>query len=303
MIRENKNGKNIWIDVESPTKDEVKGLMERFNLDPALADDIVTPGIRTKIDLYSDCVFLALYFPAVKHSHHKSNIQEIDFILGKNFLITIHYDTIDAINVFSKMFEVDAILGHSEDTHAGFVFYQLLSRLYESSMNELEYINDSLQHIETRIFKGEEKKVVHDLLVIGRDLIHFKQTIGAHDDVLSAFKLVVERIFDNGFSYHVDIIITAYKKIYKEIKTRREFLDELRNTNDSLLTTRQNETMRVFTMLALFTFPLSLIVSILSLPTTYRPIIGQPNDFFLIIGILVSCFLLMVVFFKNKHWM
>jgi magnesium transporter len=303
MISERKNGKCVWIDVEAPTKEEVKSLMERFQFDPAIADDLVTPGIKSKIDFYKDYIYLTLYFPAVKHSHRNETIQEVDFILGKEYLITVHYDTIDSIDVFTKMFEVNSILKHSPVQHAGLIFYNIITHLYESARHELEYINDSLKHLEMRIFKGEEKKVVRELLSLSRDLIHYKQTISAHEEILSSFKMAAHILFGDEYSYYANAIMSAHQKSSKEIHNKREFLSELRETNDSLLNTRQGEIMRVFTMLAFLTFPLSLIVSLFALPTQYKPIIGYEYDWYVIIGILVCFLISMILYFKNKKWM
>ena len=303
MIHEYKNGDSLWIDVVSPTKDEVVGLMERFHLDPFLAEDLMTPGIKSKIDYYRDYIFMALSFPSQRTSPTESSSQEIDFVLGKNFLITVRYDFIEAFEIFSKLFEVDSVLKRSSITHAGAIFYHLLTRLYDATFHQLESMQDSLQHIEMRIFKGEEKKVVRELLVLSSDLIHFKQTIGSHEETLSSFKIAAGKLFDEEYSFYVNGIVAAYQKIYREIRNKREFLFELRETNDSLLNTKQNENMRVFTMLAFFTFPLSLVVAIFALPTTWRPIIGMPYDFVIIMGILVVILSLMILYFKDKKWL
>jgi magnesium transporter len=303
MIQEFKNGSSVWIDVTSPTKDEVKELMERFRFGAHIADDILTPGIKTKVEYVKDYMFLALYFPLIKRSRVEQKSQEIDFILGKNFLITVHYEPIDAIDLFAKLYEVDSVLKRNPVDHAGSLFYHILTRLYESSLHHLESIQDSLEHIETRIFKGEEKKVVRELLVLSSDLIHFKQTIGAHEETLSSFKIAAGEMFDTEYAFYVNGILSAYQKIYKEIRNKREFLFELRETNDSMLNSKQSEIMRILTMMAFFTFPLSLIVALFALPTKWQLVMGTPMDFPIIIGVLLGVLLLMVIYFKNKRWM
>jgi magnesium transporter len=81
-----------------------------------------------------------------------------------------------------------------------------------------------------------------------------------------------------------------------------ESLHELRETNNSLLTTKQNETMKVFTILAFVTLPLSLIASIFEMNTRYTPIIGLPFDFWIIIGGMAVMSIAMFSFFKFKKW-
>jgi len=82
-----------------------------------------------------------------------------------------------------------------------------------------------------------------------------------------------------------------------------DFLHELRETNNSLLSTKQNETMRVLTIMALLTFPLALFVAIFDINATSNPIIGLPYDFWIIVGAVVSVGIAMFAFFKHKKWL
>ena len=61
--------------------------------------------------------------------------------------------------------------------------------------------------------------------------------------------------------------------------------------------------MKTLTIMAFVTFPLALVVSIFGLDTNYVPIIGQPYDFWIIIGILSGLTALFFVFFKYKKWL
>ncbi len=80
-------------------------------------------------------------------------------------------------------------------------------------------------------------------------------------------------------------------------------LHELRETNNSLLSTKENETMRVLTIMALLTFPLSLMVAILQIDTVHNPIRGLPYDFWIILGTVIVTGTCMVVYFKHRGWL
>jgi magnesium transporter len=81
-----------------------------------------------------------------------------------------------------------------------------------------------------------------------------------------------------------------------------ESLHELRETNNSLLTTKQNETMKKLTLLAFITFPLSLIASIFEMNTVDMPIVGLQHGFWIIIGGMTVVGLAMFWYFKYKKW-
>ena len=78
-----------------------------------------------------------------------------------------------------------------------------------------------------------------------------------------------------------------------------ESLHELRETNNSLLTTKQNETMKVLTLMALVTFPLSLLVAIFDLNAKNNPITDIPYGFWFIVGMVIFFGTLMLWYFKR----
>jgi magnesium transporter len=69
-----------------------------------------------------------------------------------------------------------------------------------------------------------------------------------------------------------------------------------------MLSTKQNEIMKIFTILAFVTLPLSLIAAVFGMNTTFIPIVGLPNDFWIIIGIMIITSLAMFAYFKYKKW-
>src|SRR4051812_24327103 len=91
----------IWIDLESPTHDDVARVVDEFQILPLVAEELLFTATKPRAEFYSEYAYLVLHFPALRHSH-KTREQEIDFIVGKHFLITAHYDTIDPLHKFAK---------------------------------------------------------------------------------------------------------------------------------------------------------------------------------------------------------
>ncbi len=291
-----------WIDLESPTKEEVQKVMHEYSVHPTVAEELLMPTLKPRVDLHDDFIYLILHFPAFRHTHTHQQNQEIDFIVGKDFIITTRYDTVDPLHKFSKIFETNSILDKSDiGTHAGFVFFFMIKKLYKSLEHELEFIDDALETIEDDIFKGREKEMVVSLSVVSRDLLNFKQAMRSHKEVLDSFEEAGLEFFGKDFSHHIKSIISEYYKINGTISTHNDSLYELRQTNDSLLTTKQNEVMKTLTIMALVTFPLSLIATIFGMNTKALPIVGKENDFWIIMGIMLILTLVMFIYFKLRR--
>lgn len=293
----------VWVDLESPTQDEVRTVMEEFGVHPLAAEELLVPTLRPKVDLYPNFIYLILHFPAITHRHTGGHEQEIDFIVGKKFLITTHYGLIDSLHEFSKVFEVNSILEKSNiGDHAGFILFYILKELYKMLDRELAHIRHDFAEIEPKIFGGKERDMVTAISHLNRDLLNFKQTIRPHQEVLESFELAGTKFFGEDFSYYLRTITGEYFKVSSILDGHRETLMELRNTNDSLLTTKTNDIMKTIAIISFVTFPLSLVATIFGMNTKILPIVGSDNDFWYIIGIMATITLAIFSYFKHKRW-
>ncbi|MDP3726382.1 MAG: CorA family divalent cation transporter, partial [bacterium] len=85
MVSKKICGDITWIDVESPTKEEIRGITEEYAIHPLIAEELCSPTLRPKVDVYSNFIYLILHFPTISHSHDGNTEYEIDFIIGKKF--------------------------------------------------------------------------------------------------------------------------------------------------------------------------------------------------------------------------
>ncbi|PIQ68217.1 MAG: hypothetical protein COV91_05320 [Candidatus Taylorbacteria bacterium CG11_big_fil_rev_8_21_14_0_20_46_11] len=297
--------KNIaWIDLESPTQDEIRTVAKEFGLNPLVVHELSAPTLKPRVDLYGTYVYLILHFPYLKRERGGTPTQEIDFIVGKKFFITVRYGSSEVFHLFSKMFEASSVLGKSTfGPHAGFIFFHLCRRLYETLLNELAITNESLKQIEENIFSGNEREMVQSLSHVARNLLDFKRSLALHHDVLESFEVAGKKMFGEAFGFHLRTLIGEYYRVKQAVDGNIAFLAELRETNNSLLTTKQGETMKVLTIMAFVTFPLSLIASIFGMNTQHTPIVGMFGDFWIVIFIMVLLTISFFWFFRHKKWL
>jgi len=303
------NYQNItWIDLTTPTKEEVQGVSSEYAIHPVAAGELSEPSLRAKVDIYDNFIYLILHLPNHGSSHESNEDRpdtiEIDFIIGKDFLITTSYDLLEPMQEFGKILETSNLLmKNQKDTHAGFLFYYIIKHLYQSLEGNLEGINYSLKKAETKIFSGNEKEMVMVLAEINKKLLDFRSTLKTHKEVLNSLEVVGEDFFGKKFHYHLQAMMGEYNKVWYALENCREFFNELRQTNESLLQIKTNESTKIFTMLAFITFPLTLLVTLLSLRSPGTPIVDLEYGFWYISGLLLAFILLILAYYKHKKWM
>ncbi|HSE35438.1 MAG TPA: magnesium transporter CorA family protein [Candidatus Paceibacterota bacterium] len=294
----------VWIDIEKPTHEEVRALMDEFDIHPMVADELLGPSVRPKVDRHENFIYLVLHFPAIRHSHGSSQAQEIDFIIGKKFLITVRYDAVDPLHKFSKVFEVNSILDRSNiGEHAGFLFFYMIRKIYASCIHELEIIRDQLGDAEEQIFAGRERDMVEQLSVINRDLLTFHRALRQHEATLNSLARASEEFFGNEFRHWIENVVGEYLKVEEMFEDQKEVLANLRETNNSLLSTKTNDVMKVLTATTFSILPASLLGQIFSTRAGGMPLIDSPYAFWIILTGMIILAGSTYFYFKRKRWL
>lgn len=293
----------IWIDLESPNRDEVNAVLAEFHIAPATGDDLLIPTTRPRTEFHDNFCFLVLHFPELRHSH-KSREHEIDFLIGEKFLITTHYETVDPLHKFTQIFAASpALKSNLPHQHAAHLFFSMMKALYRSVDHELDFVRRNMATIEEHIFSGEEVAMVPAISHCARDLLNMRQTIEPHREVLRTLESQGPQFFGQDFASYFRSLENEYYRVHNHIMRQTESLHELRETNNAMLTTKQNETIKVLTIMAFTTFPLTLIATIFAMDAKYMPIVGMRNDFWIILAIMALVLVGMYGYFSYKKWL
>ena len=298
--------KETWIDIDHGTSEEIHSIMDTYDIHPFVAKELTSTTLKPRIEFHDGYIYCILHFPTYKHTHSPNNKnQEVDFIIGKNMLITARYDTIDAIHAFAKTLEVKEILDndhHSKKHHS--LLIGMLRGLYRSVFEELEYMEDVTEDITSRIFKGEEKQMVVSISEITRTLLEFKKVTDLHREVLESLHHHGRELFGETFETDMELIILEYLKINTTIKSNLEILRELRETNNSILTAKQNEIIKNLTVMGFVMLPLNLIAWIFAMRTEGgMPFVTNPYGFWIVILIMIIASTATMAFAKYIKWL
>ncbi|MCK5059690.1 MAG: CorA family divalent cation transporter [Candidatus Pacebacteria bacterium] len=293
-----------WIEASRPNQEEIKALTKEYCLDLLVARDLSSPTPRPVLRSDKDSFYSVFHFPVSKQSHIEGNVQELDFVVLKHTTVTVRYDTIDAIEQFGKKMEVREAIDKNIDRESGdMLFFLIMNAMYESVGHELSYIDDTISHIEKEIFKQKEKEMVVSVSEVIRNLLNFRRVLHPHHALISSLRIIGEKIFGSGFTQRSYILEEELKALLKRIENQLELVTSLRETNDALLSTKQNEIMKILTIMAFVTFPLSLIAGIFGMNTSFIPIVGHSNDFWIVIGIMGGMTAAFFGYFKYKKWL
>jgi len=303
MITTHKYKTLTWVDLESPVVEDIKILMQEYNIPPIVADELLKPTVRPKADVYDNIIYLILHFPIYDISRKVSEPCEVDFILGKSFIITAHYKSIIPLHELVKIFEVGILLKEERFAKSvGRLMFLITKKLYDYALRQLEHIHNKISEIEERIFTGQEKEMVREISYVQRDTLEFQRAIHAHGSVLKSLYETDQKITGKDFPHYLNSMLAELARVENLLDNSKETVELLRDTNDSLLSSKTNEVMKTLTVMAFVTFPAMFLATLFSMNTTWLPVVGIPGDFWIVLFLMLAGAFTAFSFFKRKKW-
>lgn len=303
VTRHTRNG-ITWVDLECPNRDELREVMEEFDIGARVEEEIVSP---TPYPLVLSCpsyVYLILHFPTA-NPQGGARSQEIDFIVGKKFVITARYEAVDSINSLQRLFETEELLNlPSHGTTAAPIVERVLRHIYGAIREQAEITARQTERIEENIFSGHEREMVLAISLVGRVLLRFHTALSRHEEPLKAFlqDLSAPGFFGKEFAAHAPHIQAEHDHTVAVVDSFRAVVHELRTTNESLLSASQNEIITRLTVITVLVLPLSVFTGFFGMNNEYLPFVNSPGFPYFSLAFMVTAVGLILLYFKARKW-
>lgn len=294
----------VWVDLEHPTEDEVRRIAEEFSISERLEAELFSPTPTPLVASDTDVTFLVLHFPTQGMVDGEIRDQEIDFVIGDTFIITVRYEVVESLRRLQKLLEAEQLISPQDMMTTDVLFEIIFAHLYTSVRDHITTTADRLTHIEKDMFNGLERTTVRAISNISREFLHIEASLANQEEPLTRFlkALTGRGSFGTSFKERTERMLAERTQIMRLVMTYRAVAIELRETNSSLLEARQNEIMKTLTVITFGVMPLELIALIFSMHALGAPLEKDPQAFWIILAIMFGTGGLMMLFFTKKRW-
>ena len=295
----------VWIDLEQPSEEDIRQVAEEFSIGEHIERELLYPTPVPLVMNDENMTLLVLHFPTHGTDDGETSSQEVDFVVGKNFIITVRYELVASLHHLKKLLEAQSFVAKGTSITTDVLLEVLFAHLYTSVRDHTNHAADSLSRVEKEMFSGQEKTTVRSISNISRDFLHAEASLATQEEPLIHFLNVLVRsgFFDSSFPLRAQRIKAERANIERRVKTHRAVATELRETNVALLGVRQNEIMKTLTTVNFIFLPLGLISWIFTMRTEGMPIVDSPNAFWVVLGIMLGVAMLLTTFFIKRRWL
>jgi magnesium transporter len=292
-----------WINIERPGPVDQAWLEEHFDFHPLDYEDVASHNQRPKIDEYPDYLFIVLNFPVFDKTVGRLNAGELDIFIGPDYLITLPNTPLKPVEyLFERCRSSEEARESLFSKGSGYLLYKIVDDCFDYCFPMLRKMGNKLDRIEEDIFAGRSDEVVRDISNAKQEIINFRKIIRPQRTVLGDLERNKQRYLAEDLDIYFDDIRDASERIWDMLENYKEVIDALEETNESVLSHRVTDVLRVLTAFSVVILPLTLVASIWGMNVAV-PGEGSVEAFWAIIGGMVGLLVGMLAFFRSRGWL
>ncbi|TSC60246.1 MAG: magnesium transporter [Parcubacteria group bacterium LiPW_15] len=287
-------GEITWIDLIRPTKKNLDDLRRKFRLHEVIVKELENPSARSKVEVYGNYLYLIYYFPVFDPKEQTSTRSEIDFIITKDTVVTVHYEDVEPLKSVKEDFPA---FSSSFD-----LTYRILSSLLNYQDRQLRHIREKVEAVGPMLFKNKERTVLQTVSRLKRDISEYR-IISRHQSPIIRSLISNAKFFGDEESNrpYMDALLGDHIKILDLIEDYRSAVTDYEDTNNQLLNLRINDAMKTFTIMSFMTFPFVLFVALVDMNVIDNPFREMKNGFEIVVGLVVVGMIVLYNYFKNRR--
>ncbi len=292
-----------WVHLSQPTVDEVSALAERFGFHELDIEDVLSTRQRPKIDEYPTYVFVVLHFPFYDKTIQRLNAAELDIFVGQDFLITLPNVELHPVTYLFRRCEEDA--DRREELFSkgsGYLLYHALDDLFDYCFPILDKIGHKLDRIEDEMFEGASEEVVRDISNAKQEIIAYRKIMKPERATLRVLERTTQRFLPEDLELYFDDLEDAAERVWDILDNYKEVVEGLESTNESVISHKQNDVLRILTVFNVVLLPLTVIASVFGMNVIF-PGEGTHAAFWVILAIMAAVLAGMLSFFRLKRWL
>ena len=289
----------LWVDLEAPTDEETAYLGPLvFDFHPLAIEDCLHATSRPKVDDYDDYFYMV--FHAWKRDGERVRTEEVDFFLGKNFVVSHHMEPRGSRSALADKVEKDPrlVLGHGADM----LLHQILDLMVDKYAIVVDSLDDRVDELEMEILENATDDTLRKILNLKKDLQNLFRMIRHQRDVMSS---LCREGHPNISKKARTFLRDVYDHVVRVHDTVEGLRDEVAGARDAYLaivSNRVNAVMKGLSLVATLILPLTFVTGIYGMNFTHMPLVHDVAGFWVTCATMAVLGLVMFLWFRAKKW-
>jgi magnesium transporter len=285
----------LWIDVEKPTEEEILWLKSAVGFEMPPREVFGDIEISSKYREEGEKIFMNFSF--VIQQKEDILVEPVFFFLKGRFMVTIRYRDIPTLLIFQRRVEVQRLVFQFPEE----MFSQIISIEVDRIGDRLEILGRRIRNLRKEVFEEQTEEILKDISYYDELNITLRETINEKLRILSHF--VKSPKINAQTKREIKVILEDLYTLLDYTSFYMDKIDSIQNTLIGLINVRQNEAVKVFTVLATIFLPATLIASIFGMNFENMPELHWKYGYVYSLALMVIITVVLIFWVKRKGWL
>jgi magnesium transporter len=291
----------LWVDLTSPTPDESRAILaDTFHFHPLSVEDATSEIHHPKVEAYDGYLYLILHGIAFEEREHRFSTRDVDFFVGRNYLVTVHGGHSRSIERLRELCDK-----HQHILMEGPVglLHRIVDSMVDNYQPEIERLEKRIDRVEHEAALAGRHTTVRQILELKRDLSSLRRVVIPQRDAVGRLARREFQVVSNEMTYRFRDIYDHVVRMADEATLFQDRVTGILDVHLSAVSNRLNQIVKVLTVMSTIFLPLTVLTSLygMNVPLPHLP--GGPEaQFWWIVGMMVGLAVVMLGFFRAKGW-
>jgi magnesium transporter len=289
----------LWVDLAAPTDNELRVLGDVFHFHPLAVDDATSALQYPKIEPYQGFLYLVLHGIDSTPKQTQFATRDIDFFLGRNFLVTVHDGQSRSI---AHLREVCSRHEHVLAEGPVALLHRIVDTMVDNYRPMIEQIEDRIGQLEEQAFSGHERMARH-VMKLKREVTSMRRVLIPQRDAIGRLARREFPVISDEMAYRFRDVYDHVVRFTEEAILFQDRVTGIFEVNLSTVSHRLNQVMKLLTVMSTIFLPLTVLTSMwgMNIPLPHFPG-GENLQFVWITGIMAVVSLAMIALFRRNRW-
>ena len=295
------SGVTLWVDVAQPTPEEGQAVLANtFHFHPLSVEDALSDIHFPKVEGFDRYLYVILHGIDFRVQEHWFATLDVDFFLGDNYLVTVHDGQSRSIQKLKELCQQ-----HARILEEGPValMHRIIDSMVDNYEPELDELEREMDRLEEKAVLGAGNNLMVPILEVKRDLSALRRVLIPQRDAIGRLARREFPIISNEMAYRFRDVYDHLVRYADEVTIFQDRMTGVLEGYLSAISNRLNQVMKVLTVVSTILLPMTVLTGLWGMNVMLPQFAGGPTaQFWWVVGIMGAITVVMLAFFRSKHW-
>lgn len=290
----------VWVDLSAPAAGDGRMLSDVFRFHPLSVEDALSAIHHPKIEPYPGYLYLILHGIDYLGDEHWFATRDVDFFLGRNYLVTVHDGHSRSIATLrSRCDRHDRVLADGPVA----LMHRIVDSMVDNYRPEIEALEAHMNELEDEAMVGRRPDLVRDILALKRDLGSLRRVVIPQRDAVGRLARREFPAISDEMAFRFRDVYDSLVRLSDESMLLQDRVAGILDAHLSSISNRLNVVVKVLTVISTIFLPLTVLTGMwgMNIPLPAFPG-GAAVQFWWVAGVMAGIATLMLAVFRRNRW-